>query len=154
MLRGCNTPNQKLTCFVFSTDLSTDVDQRSQDLRHLYPGMGLQLGVFWFSLTSKLVIRQICMYCDLSMKINTTRREKIVDAFCLCLFPRVCRPKPQYLQLELHDWWRHYMGRCRSSEISGLYRWLYLKVIYTCLKNNMCILSKCPRNSKMALTFM
>ena len=52
----------------------TDIDWRSQNLRHLYPGMGLQLGYLGFCLdqnnrdSSGVYVR---MYYCLSIKINT-----------------------------------------------------------------------------------
>ena len=52
---------------------TTDIQRRSQNLRHFYPGMGLKLGVvgFWRNQNSydSLVAYVTCIYCGLSMKI-------------------------------------------------------------------------------------
>ena len=68
-----------------------DIDWRSQNLRHLYPGMGLQLGVFGFSTSKITVIRQVHMYCSLSVKINTreTPHGALRLLMHLRLFPRL-----------------------------------------------------------------
>ena len=48
---------------------------------------------------------------------------KIVDAFCLHLFPRVWSLKTWIPKFEPLGWWHHYMGWYRSCEISFLYLW-------------------------------
>ena len=72
---------------------------RFQNLRHLYPDMGLKLGVFGiFSLIKITVIRQVRMNCSLNVKINmwnAAQRAKIVNAFCLHLFQCVWSAKIQ-----------------------------------------------------------
>ena len=114
---------------------STDTDRRFQNLRHLYPGMGLQLGVFpAIKITS--VIRLLRMYYGLSLKIkhawNAARHAKIVDAFCLRLFPRVWSAEtwPEYPQLELHGWRRHYTG---GIGVLGSPFYILVKVIQSSL---------------------
>ena len=53
---------------------STNIHQTFQNLRHLYPGMELNLGVFGFFLViKKIAVRQVRMYCicrGLSVKIQ------------------------------------------------------------------------------------
>ena len=106
----------------------TDTDQRSQNLRHLYPGMGFQLGVFGAFPTIKItVICQVCIYYGLSVKINmcemphgTWRSWTHFGCVWFCMWGW---QKPKYSQLELHGWWCHYTGRKRSSGISLLYLW-------------------------------
>ena len=43
--------------FTMFSVLLTDIDQRSQNLRHLYSGMGLKLGVFGFFPRSTKIVR-------------------------------------------------------------------------------------------------
>ena len=50
--------------------VATDIDWRSQNLRHLYPCMGFQLGYWGFPAIKIIVIRQVRMYCCLTVKIN------------------------------------------------------------------------------------
>ena len=74
----------------------TDIQGRSQNLRHFNPGMGLKLGVFGFFLNQNN--RDLSgAYCGLSVKVNTCKMPhgsaKIVDAFCLRVFPRVWSAK-------------------------------------------------------------
>ena len=65
--------------YVVRLVVPTDIDQRSQNLRHLYPRMGSNWGYSGFLATKITVIHQVRMYCGLSMKINTCERAKIVD---------------------------------------------------------------------------
>ena len=94
--------------------ITTDIDQRSQNLHHIYPDMhGAQIGgIQVFPAIKITVIHQVCMYCGLNMKIDTCKmpyggRRSCMHFVCVCL--RVCgRQKPEYPQLELHGWRRHW----------------------------------------------
>ena len=54
--------------------ITTDIQGRSQNLGHFYPGMGLKLGVFGFSHNQNshgsFGAYVTCIYCGLSVKIN------------------------------------------------------------------------------------
>ena len=83
---------------LWNNTFPTYIDQMSQNVCHLYSGMGLQFGGIWvFPAITITVICQARMYCCLSVKIkhvwNATRSAKIVDAFSLRLFPRVWSAK-------------------------------------------------------------
>ena len=98
--------------------LNTEIDRRSQNLRHLYPGMELQLGLFAFfprsnncNSSEAYMLRSECEDKHVS---NAARRAKIVAAFFffffLRLFPRVWSVKTQIPTTEfLHDVVRTYM---------------------------------------------
>ena len=64
------------------------------------PAWGSNLGYLVFPAIKITVIRQVRMYCGLSVNDkharNAARREKIVDAFCLHLFLTVWLAKIQY----------------------------------------------------------
>ena len=128
MRRYPGLPTMHFFFFHFSKYLcidATDIDQRSQKLRHLYPGMGLQLGYSGFSRDQN--------NCDSSGMYelrsehegkyawNAERHAKIVDAFFYICFHVCGRQKPEYLQLALHGWRRHYTGWYRSLGISFLH---------------------------------
>ena len=105
---------------------ATDIDRRSQNLGHLYPGMGLQLGYSGFSRDQNNCDPSGVSEHEGKYAWNVERHAKIVDAFFYLCF-RVCgRQKLKYLQLALHDWRRHYTGWYRSFGISFLYLWLTL----------------------------
>ena len=73
---------------------TTDIQGRSQNLCHFLSRHGAQIGGIWFLTAVKItLIRQVSMYCSLSVKINMCetcvkhpKYAKIADAFCLCLF--------------------------------------------------------------------
>ena len=147
---------------------TTDIDRRSQNLRHLDPGMGLKLGRDWIlrryramlplewevpflficcspiaplkifrwafchspaQFRSQSLIGGILIFSrnqnnrDLSgayvplskrkdkQAWNAAQGEKIMDAVCLRLFPRVWSAKTRITQLNLHGWQCHYTGR-------------------------------------------
>ena len=97
---------------------ATDVDRRSQNLRHLYSGMGLKLGYLGFSMIKIIMIRLVRMYCSLSVKIDTREtsngsQRSWTHFVCICFC--VCgRLKPEFPHLELHGWRRHYTEQYRS----------------------------------------
>ena len=118
------------TVYYFSVH-TTDIDQKSRNLHHLYPGMGLQLGVFGFFPAIKItVIRQVHIYGSVSVKINTREKPYGVQrlwTYFVCIFLRMCSANTRISQLELHGWWHHYTERY-SSKIFFLYLWSLLKV--------------------------
>ena len=127
--------------------VSIDIHGRSQNLRHLDSGMGLKLGVFGFSrnqnnrsLSSSYVT---CIYCGLSVKINTRKMPHDVNRLWVYLFALifacVVGKNPKTPQFEPHGRRRYYTERYRRSGISRIYLWLYLKISNT-LKNDTCIL--------------
>ena len=74
---------------------TTDIELRSQHLRHLYPGMELQLVVFRFFPQLKELIHQVHMYCSycLGAKIKTHMEHykaqrswmhSVCFCFCMC----------------------------------------------------------------------
>ena len=90
------------------------------ELLHFYPGMGLKLGVFGFSCNQN--------NCDLSGVYelrcerdqhvwNAARCAKIVDAFCLCLFPHVWSVKTRIppVWAPWYGWRRHWLVGWRRS---------------------------------------
>ena len=87
--------NSRVRSFV---PLVTDIDQRSQNLRHLYPSMGLKLGVVRISRdqnnhdsSSAYALRS---ERENKHEWNAVMCTKIMDAFCLCF--RVCgQQKPE-----------------------------------------------------------
>ena len=101
---------------------------RSQNMRHLYPGIGLKLWVFRFFQRSKSLwfVRCVCILQsehEDKHAWNTTWCAKIMDVFCLRLFPRVWSAKPKYPQFELHGWRRHYTVQYSSFGIFLVYIW-------------------------------
>ena len=100
--------------------------QRSQNLRHLDPGIGMKLGVFGFSrnqnksdaydmlpaCTAVWAWRQTCV------KMLDGARRLWTHLFCVC-----GRQKPEDPQIEPHGWRRHYTGRYKRSGISCVYLW-------------------------------
>ena len=79
------------------TPLPTDIQGRSQNLRHLYPDMGAKLGVFWFSHNqnnrSSSGAYVTCIYCGLSMKKNMCKMlhgawRFWIYLFCMCGWQR------------------------------------------------------------------
>ena len=70
----------------------------------------------------------ICIYCGLSMKINTRKmphsmQRSWTHLYCVCFC--VCgRQKPEDPQFEPHGWRCHYTGHYRRSGISRVYLWL------------------------------
>ena len=110
-----------------SRTLSIDIQQRYQNLRHLDPGMGLNMGSSGFSCNQNkrgsLGAYVTCMYCNLSMKTikgkNAPRRAKIVGAFVLPLFLPVWSAKTRrppkwtpWLTTPLH--WKVNRSHCRT----------------------------------------
>ena len=90
-------------------------------LCHLYRGMGLQWGYLGFSCdqnnhdsSSAYVLQSECKDKHLW---NAAWCTKIIDAFCLCLFPRVVRKNPNTPN------WSSMADEYRSSGISYLYLW-------------------------------
>ena len=101
------------------------------------------------------VIRQVCMYCWLKVKINT--QSKIMMHFVCISFSMCVYQKPECPRLELHSWQHHYTEWYRSSGISSLFcglNWLYLifstdcprrllKVYWNvCISFSMCVYQK------------
>ena len=79
---------------------TTDIDQRSQNMGHIYPGMGLQLG-YSICFSRDQYNHDPCIYtCSLSMTIKMPETPhggaQIMVAFaCVCF--RVCgRQKPEH----------------------------------------------------------
>ena len=89
---------------------------------HFPPGMGFQLGVFWFSRNGAYYV--ICFQCGLSLKISTHEaphsvRRLQTQAVCACFC--VCDlQKPEYSKSKLHSWRRHYKAQYRKFKISSL----------------------------------
>ena len=76
----------------------------------------LPMGVQVFPAIKIAVIRQLHMYCSLSVKITIAAwHARSWKAFvCICF--HVCgRQTHKYPQLGLHGWRRHYTGQYRSS---------------------------------------
>ena len=98
--------------------LHTDIDQKYQNLRHLGPGMGLNLGSSVFSRNQSncglsgpgcQVCVLTCIYRGLSVKKNKRKNAALrVNAFVLRLFCVCGRQKPEDSQY-------------RRSGISGVY---------------------------------
>ena len=82
-------------------------------------------GIRVFPTIKITVIRQVCMYCGLSVKINMSETphgtwRSWTHFVCICFC--VCgRQKPEYPQFEPHVWRRHYMGWYTRSGISLVY---------------------------------
>ena len=65
----------------------TDIQGRSQNLRHFYPGMGLKLGVLGFSRNrGSSGVFVICIYCGLSVKINMGKTPHSAQSALMHLF--------------------------------------------------------------------
>ena len=71
---SCQGCPPSFPCAGYATDVTTDIQGRSQNLRHFYPGMGLKLGSLGFSRNQNnrgsSGVYVICIYCGLSGKIN------------------------------------------------------------------------------------
>ena len=109
-----------------------NIHQRSQNLRHLDPGMGLNLGVFGFSSNQNNLWFVRCVsYLHVprseredKQAQNAVRSTKILKVlfcvyFCLCSLQKL-----KDSQIEPHGWWYHYTGWYRRSGISGVYLWM------------------------------
>ena len=75
-------------------DAATGIDRRSQNLRHLYPGMGLKFGVFGFFPHNQNNHDSSGAYvqrseCKDKYAWNIAWRTMLVDIFCLRLLPCV-----------------------------------------------------------------
>ena len=74
------------------------------------------------------VVRQVRMYCSLTMKINPLKtsheRRRSWTAFRLLCFCMCGRQKPKYPQFEANGWRRHYTRWYTRSGISLVYLWL------------------------------
>ena len=130
--------------FTIFSVLLTDTDRRSQNLLYLYSGMGLILGVFgFFPRSKKKILVSSGAYVLRSEREdihawNAWRGTKIVDAFCLRLFPRVWlaetripRMRATWLTMGgcvIQSQTHHYTERYRSSRSSFLYLWYYFKL--------------------------
>ena len=95
-------------------------------------------GYLGFPAIKIIVICQVRIYCSLRVKINTCEmphrvRRSWMHFVCICFHVRD-RQKPEYPQLKLHGWRRHYTGRYRSSGISFLYLWLLYTFSHSVLK--------------------
>ena len=81
-------------------DCTTDTDQSFWNLHHLYLGMGLQLGYSGFPAIKIIVICQVPMYCDLSVKVNTREMrhgsQRLWTHFVCVCFCMSGRQKPEY----------------------------------------------------------
>ena len=96
---------------------------------HSAPSGGIQV----FPMIRITMIRQVCMYCGLSVKMITREmpdgtQRLWTHLLSLLLFPHVW--SPEYSQLGLHGWWRHYTWRYRSRVISFPYLWLLFMCVY------------------------
>ena len=94
----CRTVRRTFLCYLIFSIQSTDIQGRSQNLRHFYPNMGLKLGVFRvFPVIKITIVHQVRMspastiYCGLSMKTNrcktlhgTQRSWTHLFCFCFC----------------------------------------------------------------------
>ena len=105
---------------------------RSRTLRNFYPDMGLELAGSsdFFRNQSNLgssCAYAICIWCGLSVKINTRKTPHVAQRswahlFCVCF--RVCdRQKPKDPQFVPHGWQRHYTGGIHGLG-SPLYIWV------------------------------
>ena len=104
---------------------TTDIDWRSQNLRHIYPGMEIPfLGIQVFPVIKIIMILlgayELQFKHEVKHAWNAAWHVKIVDAFCLRLFLRVWSAKTwippigaPWLTMPLHD------GQHRSYGISG-----------------------------------
>ena len=103
---------------------TTDINQKSHNLHNLYSGMGLQLGVFRFLSRDQNNRDSLGTYVLQPEPEEMTQGTQRSWTHFVCVCFRVCsRQKPEYHQLELHGWRRHYTERYRSSGISFLYLW-------------------------------
>ena len=103
---------------MWNTIPCTDIHQRSQNLRHLDPGMVLELGVVWFSCdqnncgSSDAYVT--CMYCGLSVKTNrrkTPHGTPRLWTHLFCVYSCVyCWQKGKDPHIEPHGWRCHYTG--------------------------------------------
>ena len=113
------TKKNKGICLVVRCTACTDIQRRSQNLRHFYSGMGLKLGYLGCSgnqnkldLSGANVLRSERKYKHVW---NAARRAKIVDAFCLCVFPCEWSARTRIPPIWAHGWRRHYTGRYRTG---------------------------------------
>ena len=99
---------------------STDMHWRYQNLRHLDPCIGLNLGILrFFPVIKIIVVHQVrvftCMYCG--MRVKTKKRKMLRGAL-----RSWAQQKSEGPQIEPHGWRRHYTGRYRLYSIN----WTYL----------------------------
>ena len=110
-----------------SSVIPTVIDQRSQNLRHFYPGMGINLGSSGFCHNqNNHGLSGVFMPLHL---LQSEREDKtcithsimcedrggigFASVFCVRGWQKTGDP-----QTELYGWWRHYTGRCMRSWIS------------------------------------
>ena len=109
---------------------------RYQNLCHFYPGKGLKLGVFGFSCNQNnrgsSGVYVICIYCGLSVKINTHKTPHGMQrswthlyCICFCLWHVVSEnPKTPILSTMADT------GRYRRSGMYCVYLWHVLLTIW------------------------
>ena len=103
-LKGIVFPDCAILCktLLDTCTINIDIHQRSQNLRHLYFGMGLKLVVFGFSRNQNnrgsSGAYVTCIYCSPSVKISTrknaARRAKILGTFVLRVWLTKTRRPP------------------------------------------------------------
>ena len=104
------------------------IQVRSQNLHHIYLGMGLQIGVFRSPPPIKItMLQQVTMYCSVVVNMNKTQHDmqrSRTHVVCICF--RACGwQKPNTPNLSpMADDGLHYTGRYRRSEISLVYLWV------------------------------
>ena len=100
--------------------LTTDIDQRSQNLCYLYPSMGLQI---WQDFPVSKVTDSSGTYVLQSERENkrvkrlTTCKDRGRILFTLCLFPHVVSKNTN---TPIGTPWLHLAGRYRSYGISSI----------------------------------
>ena len=124
-LIAISRPHPYLFIYIYSL-ITTDIDQRSQNLRHLLSRHGVPIGgIRIFSAIRITVIDQVGMYCGLSVKINTCETPHGAwRSWTGFVFISACvvgkNPNtPNWGHG--HGWRRHYTEQYMSSEISFQY---------------------------------
>ena len=88
---------------------------------------GSNWGILVFPAIKITMIRQVRMYCSLSVKINTRKMPHSMRwswTYIVCICFHICgRQKPEYPQFEPHGWQPHYTGWYTRSGISFVYLW-------------------------------
>lgn len=109
------------------------IHHRSQNLRHLFPRMGLKLGAFGFFLIIKITaFCQVCMSLHVLLSacekcVKCCMHTKTIDKLVLCVFFEDPWSEP-------HGWRYHYMGQYKWSGIPGvhspMHKFVILKIMY------------------------
>ena len=96
---------------------------------------GSPIGGIWVFLAIKVtVICQVCVYCSLSVKINTWEMPHGAQRCILSVFVSTCvvGKNLNTSNWSFHGWRHHYTEWYRSSGISFLYLWCLHKIYCIC----------------------